>query len=74
MSLRLLNKPLPAAQRQILLRSLEQFRRHFSNPEDARAFLSVGESPVDASLPPTEFAAWTLLASQLINSDYALNK
>jgi hypothetical protein len=73
-SLRLINKPLAASQRQILVRSLDQFRRHFANPEEARAFLAVGDSPVEATLPPTEFAAWTLLASQLINSDQALNK
>ncbi|MEY4941612.1 MAG: hypothetical protein RIQ93_3347, partial [Verrucomicrobiota bacterium] len=69
MSLLLLNKPAAPAQRQILLRSLERYRQYFADPADARAFLAVGESPVDASLPPTEFAAWTLLASQLINSD-----
>ena len=74
MALRLLNKPLPPAQRQTLTRSLEKYRQHFSKTEDARAFLAVGDSPVDASLPPVEFAAWTLLASTLINSDQALNK
>ena len=74
MALRLLNKPLPEPQRSILTRSLDQFRQHFSRIDDARAFLAVGDSPVDSSLPPTEFAAWTLMASQLINSDQALNK
>jgi hypothetical protein len=74
MALRLLNRPLPPAQRQILTRSLERYREQFSNPEDARAFLAVGDSPVNLSLPPVEFAAWTLLASTLINSDQALNK
>jgi hypothetical protein len=74
MSLRLLNRPVSPPERQVLQRSLERFRRHFSHGADAAAFLSVGATPVDASLPPTEFAAWTLLASQLINSDYALNK
>jgi hypothetical protein len=42
--------------------------------EDARAFLNVGASPVDPALEPREFAAWMLLASQLFNTDYALNK
>jgi hypothetical protein len=73
-ALRLLNRPLPAAQRQTLIRSLERFRQHFSNVDDARAFLAIGESPVDTTLPPTDLAAWTLMASQLINSDFALNK
>jgi hypothetical protein len=74
MSLRLLNKPLPPQQRQALLRSLERYREHFSKIEDAQAFLTVGDSPVDTTLPPVEFAAWTLLASTLLNSDQALNK
>ena len=74
MSTLLINRPLPAAQHSILVRSLERFRTQFSHPEDARAFLAVGDSPVDASIEPTEFAAWTLVASQLLNSDRALNK
>jgi hypothetical protein len=74
MALRLLGRPLPATQRQILRRSLEQYREQFANVDDARAFLAVGDSPVDATLPPAEFAAWTLLASTLVNSDQALNK
>lgn len=74
MALRLLNRPLSPAQQQIFVRSLERFRQDFADPAAARAFLSIGDSPVDASLPVTELAAWTLMASQLINSDYALNK
>ncbi|WP_414662907.1 DUF1553 domain-containing protein [Horticoccus sp. 23ND18S-11] len=74
LALRLLNRPLAAASRQTLLRSLERFRGHFANPAEARDFVSVGDSPVDTTLPVTELAAWTLAASQLINSDHALNK
>lgn len=74
MALSLLGRPLAAPERQTLVRSLEKFRDHFARDDDARAFLSVGESPVDAALPATELAAWTLAASQLINSDAALNK
>jgi hypothetical protein len=74
MSLRLLGRPLGAARRTALQRSLERFRGHFANAEDARAFLNVGASPVDPALEPREFAAWMLLASQLFNTDYALNK
>jgi hypothetical protein len=74
MSLRLLGRPLGAARRTALQRSLERFRGHFASAEDARAFLNVGASPVDPALEPREFAAWMLLASQLFNTDYALNK
>ena len=41
---------------------------------EARSLLEVGESPYDAALPAKESAAWTLLASQLMNLDEALNK
>lgn len=74
MALRLLNRPLPEAQRRVLQRSLARFRTDFANPDDARAFLSYGDSPVDPAFPPAELAAWTLVASQLLNSDFALNK
>lgn len=74
MSVRLLSRPLTPEQLATLQRSLEQFRHHFSDTEQAQAFLKVGASPVDASFEPTEFAAWTLVASLLINTDYALNK
>ena len=74
MSLRLLGRPLGPARRTALQRSLENFRSHFESVEDARAFLSFGASPGDSTLEPREFAAWMLLASQLFNTDYALNK
>ncbi|MBL9210515.1 MAG: DUF1553 domain-containing protein, partial [Opitutaceae bacterium] len=74
MSLRLLSRPLGAVRRSALQRSLAGYRLHFANLEDARAFLAQGASPVDATLDPREHAAWMLLASQLLNTDYALNK
>jgi hypothetical protein len=74
MSLRLLGRPLGPARRSALQRSLADYRRHFAKLEDARAFLAQGASPVDATLDPREHAAWMLLASQLFNTDYALNK
>ena len=42
--------------------------------EDAKALISVGESKPDASLPEAEFAAWTMLANELMNLDEVLNK
>ena len=41
---------------------------------EARKFLQNGDSPLDASLPVIEWAAWTAVASQLLNTDQALNK
>ena len=45
-----------------------------SNAEEAKKFLSVGESLPDEALPATESAAWTMLASQMMNMDEVLNK
>jgi len=36
--------------------------------------LKVGESPVDATLPPAELASWTVVASQFLNLDEFLTK
>lgn len=48
---------------------LEEFRAH---PERASALLDVGEYPRDASLDPAEHAAWTVVASAILNLDEVL--
>lgn len=45
-----------------------------SDPAAARALLAVGASPADPRHPPAELAAWTLVASQVMNLDEALTK
>ena len=35
---------------------------------------AVGDSPVNTSLPAVEQAAWMIVASQIMNTDQALNK
>ena len=45
-----------------------------SDPESAGAFIRTGASAPDAALDPAELAAWTLVASQLLNLDETLNK
>lgn len=45
-----------------------------SAPENTDAFLSAGESPRDESLSSAEHAAWTLLASMLLNLDEVLTR
>ena len=44
------------------------------NPDEARTLLAVGDSPADEALPAVESAAWTMLASELLNLDEVLNK
>ncbi len=59
----------------LLSGSLEQFETKYqSNPEAARKLLAVGESPTDQTLEATEHAAYTMVASLLLNLDETLNK
>jgi len=51
--------------------ALEKFT---ATPADAIKLINVGESKPDASLPPVELAAWTLVANQILNMDETLNK
>ncbi|MSR47584.1 MAG: DUF1553 domain-containing protein [Planctomycetes bacterium] len=43
--------------------------RFAAEPARAAALLALGEAPLDTSVPAAELAAWTLLASTLINLD-----
>ncbi len=43
-------------------------------PEEASRVISNGESKPDATLPPAELAAWTLLASLILNLDEFITK
>lgn len=58
-----------------LAEALDAYRRRYeAAPDDARALLSVGESPLPADLSPTELAAWTLVANAVLASDSAIVK
>ena len=47
---------------------LLHFRARYADaPEDASQLLEVGESPVASELDPAELAAWTVLASSILN-------
>ncbi|MFM1921358.1 MAG: hypothetical protein RLZZ303_2992, partial [Candidatus Hydrogenedentota bacterium] len=50
-----------------------QRARFESQPEAALALLKVGEKTSDAQLPPGEFAAWTALASLILNLDETIS-
>jgi hypothetical protein len=57
-------------ERDVLLSSLSEFRSSYRrNQPDATKLLSVGESKPDSTLDPREVAAWTTLASMIINLD-----
>ncbi|MBL8840820.1 MAG: DUF1553 domain-containing protein [Planctomycetes bacterium] len=63
-------RPPEARERERLLAALGQFRARYSAaPADGEALLSVGMAPREATLPVPELAAWTLLASAVLQLD-----
>jgi hypothetical protein len=61
--------PLPREQ-EILQQLYREQRDHFASQPDAAAqLIKTGERPVDASLPPVELAATTMVVSTLMNHD-----
>lgn len=74
-ALRLLARPFTPLEKRVALRSLAGFDKHYhANPRDARELLSTGERPFDPALDPATYAAWTMLANQLLNLDEVLTK
>jgi len=72
---RLLARPPRAEELPILAASLDRFHKAYgASPEEAGQLISLGDTPPDPSLDPVELAAWTLLASQVLNLDETLTK
>ncbi len=72
---RLLARHLGEKERAFAKRTYDEFIGLYSkNSQEARKLLAVGDSPADEALPVTESAAWTMLASQMMNLDEVLNK
>jgi hypothetical protein len=62
--------PATGAQKQVLLDTLERFRRRYqADPKSAEEFLSNGDSPREKSLDTADLAAYTALASLILNLD-----
>lgn len=62
-------------ERAVLLDSLREFRSTYGgNRVGANKLLSVGETKGDRSLRPGELAAWTTLASMILNLDETMTK
>lgn len=67
----------PAAKSEIaVLTSLAKDRHAYfrRTPEEATALLSNGESEYDKKLHPSELAAWTMVASAVLNLDETITK
>ena len=70
-----LARPLTADEEQIVSTGLDRFLRYYAaNPDDARALIAVGASPVGQKEKADQLAAWTMTANQILNLDEALNK
>jgi hypothetical protein len=62
-------------ERAVLARMLARQRGVFrTDSEAAKKLLAIGESPADAQLDPPELAAWTMVASAILNTDEAVTK
>jgi uncharacterized protein DUF1553 len=68
-------RPPTAAETKVLLRVLDQERSTFQKDHDAALkLLSVGESKRDEKLDATVLAAWTTVASMILNLDETITK
>jgi hypothetical protein len=68
-------RPPSASELSVLQAALDRFRAKYQADADAaKKLISVGESPVDEKLDASEFAAYTMVASLLLNLDETLNK
>ncbi|HEX6803566.1 MAG TPA: DUF1553 domain-containing protein [Terriglobales bacterium] len=75
MGLLLLSRVPPANMAAVLERSFSEMQRHYAqDPQDAHALVSTGEKKPDSSIPATELAAWTMIASEMLNLDQTVNK
>jgi len=72
---RLLARPFDDVERAVAKRTYDGLIDVYSADQaEAKKLVDVGESQHDAALPADESAAWTMLASQLMNLDETLNK
>ena len=59
----------------VLVETFNQFRTRFAaKPDAAEKYLAEGKSPRDASLNPVDLAAYTAVASLILNMDETVTK
>jgi hypothetical protein len=59
----------------VLEKSFTEMQKHYAaNPEEARSLVNIGEKRRDSSIPDPELAAWTMIASEMLNLDETINK
>jgi hypothetical protein len=71
----LLSHDPPAPMAAVLQASLMQMEKHYAaDPKAAHELVNVGEKKSDASIPTQELAAWTMVASEMLNLDETVTK
>jgi hypothetical protein len=71
----LIARRLAPKERQVMRKMEQNFLQDYqAKPADAQALLAVGESKADPNIPPADLAAWTLVASEILNLDETLTK
>jgi hypothetical protein len=74
-TLRVIARRLEIKERSILTKAYRDYLNYYdSNPGDAKKLLAEGEAEVDPNVNPSELAAMTMAASQVMNLDEVLNK
>jgi hypothetical protein len=59
----------------VLQKSFGEMQKHYSaNAKNARSLVKMGEKRADSSIPAPELAAWTMIASEMLNLDETINK
>jgi hypothetical protein len=59
----------------VLEKSFSEMQKHYSaNAKNARSLVKIGEKRVHSSIPAPELAAWTMIASEMLNLDETINK
>ena len=72
---RILSRRADARELTILSHLLERYRKRYGeDPAAAKRLLSVGESVAPADFPPSELAAWAMLAHTVLNCDESLHR
>jgi mono/diheme cytochrome c family protein len=72
---RLLSRPLTDDETKILLIAINDLKSHYaSHEEETKALLTIGYAEEKSPIDQSELAAWTMLASEMMNLDETLCK
>jgi len=71
----LLSRDPPPQMASVLAGSLTQMEKHYAaDPKAAHDLIAAGERAADPSIPAPELAAWTMVASEMLNLDETVTK